>query len=215
MCKKFKLLLICIICCSVEISAQDKYKINDYGTYIMENKTIQKVPKTISELLPDCFIENYVVFRFADRSGCLLYNIDNGAISESFGEIPFRYKNAIGFRKNNKTTIDFIFTDWIYTLDAKTLKTIKKEYHKEYPVDYFSTEFTEITQPRNYIMIKENTKRCDWDDFYIDITFGKIFINDLYNRYKMKPENFNNYSILKEIGRNRFVLTVYYNDYGR
>jgi hypothetical protein len=166
------------------------------------------VPQTIGELFFWRFIENYAVFTFVDRSGYFLYNIDNDAISEVFGQIPFLYKNFMGFQKNDKT-IDFLLTDWIYTLDTETLKTIKKEYHEGEDISFVLIDSEEISQPKTFRMIKKQTERCEWDDCYIDITFW----NDLYVRNGVEPKDFHNYSILRE--SNRFVLTIYYENSDR
>jgi (2Fe-2S) ferredoxin len=105
--------------------AQNSYEINDFGTYIITNGIIQKVPVDYKEMELDfvCFREEYAVFLDAMMNTYIVYNCGRKIVSEPLERPHIQLsteRGLIGLQKNKNQV--FVYLEGImYILDTTTL----------------------------------------------------------------------------------------------
>jgi hypothetical protein len=197
-----KILLFVFINIALMPQAQEKFTINEYGTYVVYSGMIKKVP-TALDLRFHLFYENYAMFFVQGKIGkMVLFNIDSGAASEILDE---PYGNGPKILETNPFFVIF-YCDHIFKLDPITLKTIEKEYVGPLYI-YPDKEYAEY-EPVIRERISEKAFRYTGENNYIDVTYGKQ-INLSRDRGSYGYDCWT-------VGRlNRYVLEVYPCDYSQ
>jgi hypothetical protein len=113
---------------SMSLLAQETYRINEHGTYVIDSGTLIKVPVRkwddnrydyIHGFWEDMFVSQY----YDSPDGIVLFNIKNGAITEIPGE-AFFYGSPVFLR--NYVYFSMLYGSYIYKFDKVTLELVEK-----------------------------------------------------------------------------------------
>jgi hypothetical protein len=104
--KHKKSIMFCsfIIFLLASLNAQDTFNVNEYGTYLIKNGIIEKLPIDDHLMYPRPHL-NYIMFHVTDKDTAWLYNMDNG-IATSFVGFSSLNLNEDFFDEIYKDTID-------------------------------------------------------------------------------------------------------------
>jgi hypothetical protein len=113
---------------SMSLLAQETYRINEHGTYVIDSGKLIRVPVRKWEDNGYHYIhgfwEDILVFQYYDYpDGIVLFNIKNGAITEIPGETLF-YGSPVFLR--NYVYFSMLYGSYIYKFDKVTLELVEK-----------------------------------------------------------------------------------------
>jgi hypothetical protein len=194
--------------------SQATYSIDDFGTYIITEKGIHRVPVygEDSQLYFFGFRGQYAVFGGSNAWGkisfFILYDFENDIVSERLSYIYSRsvFFMTIGIKKE-KNNVLFRLGNVIYLLDSKTLSEINN-----YNISY--CEFNELINTDEssffqYYMLNNHSVRYyyggDYKQFKRDDTFSK------YSAIKSIPFNLKNGEIAP-FSKNYKYVDIFYSE---
>ena len=154
------LFLVSVVC----VYPQKSITIDEYGIYFINEGEAVKLPIEDRVASP-AFWRNYIIFSFGYM---IVYNIDNGAISD-----VLHSGRALGgfFPIENKNILMYVYGNE-YELDPVTLQTLNSRINttrtfKERPIDFERKyDFPDLI----YIDEKYRRFRLQGVNFYLDVT---------------------------------------------
>jgi len=174
--------------------SQASYTIDDFGTYIIIEKGIHKVPVIgdESQLSFFCFRGQYAIFGASNARGrisfYLLYDIENDIVSERLAYVYSKNINylSIGI-KAEKDNVLLRLGNVIYLLDSKSL-SIKDNYN----VDYY--EFKDLIKKNEesffqYDLLNKHSIRYYYGGDYKYFERDEVFFNPVFKDIDFDLEN--------------------------
>jgi hypothetical protein len=137
--------------------------VSEYGAYFIDHGNVKKIP-TVEYLTAPLFWRNYIVFHGAEGSFELLYNIENGALSDL---LYTGNKSGYFPLETNSTNLLLYMGGLAYELDPVTLETVNKDTCTDYTI---ASDFVFWGQDVKETRIHERISRYDGENFYLVVT---------------------------------------------
>jgi hypothetical protein len=106
----------------VSVGAQNVFTVNEYGTYIIRNGMIKKIPIDEHLIYPQIYL-NFVYFRMTDKAGGYLYDIDNEIVIND--DLVDNLENII----NNIINQEILSVIWQRKISHDTLHYAINDYY--------------------------------------------------------------------------------------